>query len=88
MKIGKIRISFVFYGEKVRRELIRFSLLDIAVLFMRYKNGLYMCNLQFGSLTGIYKKVSFLVLKAFTGYVEGVEGEFVERLNVALGDVL
>ncbi len=74
VSIGKIRISLVLYEERVRKELIRFSLLQTSLLFMRYKNGLYMCNLQFASLAGIHKRVSFLVLKSFTGYVEGVEG--------------
>lgn len=39
---------------------------------MKYKNGLYMCHLQLGGLNGIYKRVSFLVLKSFYCYIEGV----------------
>jgi hypothetical protein len=55
---------------------------------MRYRNGLYLCHFQLGCLSGIYKRVSFLVIKSFNAYLEGVEGEFVERLNLDLGEVM
>lgn len=72
VRVSKIRISMVFSEDRVRKELLRFSLAGLNLLGMRYKNGLYMVHLHFDSLNGIYKRVSFLLLQAFSGYLEGV----------------
>jgi hypothetical protein len=85
VRVGRIRVSLVFSEERVRRELIRVSLMGLTLLAMRYRNGLYMLHLQCESLNGIYKRVSFLLLQALSGYLEGVQGEFVERVAVDLG---
>ena len=53
----------------MRRELVRLSLSGLNLLAMRYKNGLYMLHLQFDCLNAIYKRVSFLLLQAISGYL-------------------
>lgn len=69
VRIGKIRVSLVFTEDRMRRELVRLSLSGLNLLAMRYKNGLYMLHLQFDCLNAIYKRVSFLLMQAFSGYL-------------------
>jgi hypothetical protein len=65
-------VSLVFTEDRVRREMVRFSLAGLNLLGMRYKNELYMLHLHFDLLNGIYKRVSFILLQAFSGYLEGI----------------
>jgi hypothetical protein len=88
VRVGSVRVSMVFSEERIRRELVRLSLAGLNFLAMRYRNGLYMLHLQFDSLNAIYKRVSFLLLQAFSGYLEGVEGEFIERVSIDLGPLV
>lgn len=45
-----------------------------------------MCQIKLDLIHGIFKRMLFLVMRDFEGYLEGFKGQFVERLSVVLGD--
>jgi hypothetical protein len=63
--VCKITISLILHERKVRRELLRLNILHPRLMFLHYKNGLYMCHLQLDLVHGIFKRMLFLVIKDF-----------------------
>jgi len=88
LQICKISISLVLHEEKSRSELIRVNIIHPKLMLLHYKNGLYMFHLKFDQILAMCKRVPFLVLKDFEGYLEGFKGEFVERVSIDLKETL
>lgn len=82
LSVSRISLSLVFQEEKVRRELLRVNLNNLKLMLLQYRNGLYMFHVTFQTVSGLFKRVPFLVLKEFKGYLEGFRGEFIERLTL------
>jgi hypothetical protein len=61
LNFGRVVVSVILYEERIRRELVRLTLTNLQLVFIRYLNGLYMCHIQVDVMHGIYKQLLFLL---------------------------
>ena len=45
--------------------MVRFNIVHPKIMFLYYKNGLYMCHLKLDTMHGIFKRMLFLIVKDF-----------------------
>ena len=88
LQICKISLSLVLHEQKSRSELVRINISQPRLMLLHYQNGLYMLHLKFEQIVAMCKRVPFLVLKDFEGYLEGFRGEFIERVALDLRETL
>lgn len=85
---SRINLSLILHEERVRREMVRLTINQPRVMFLYYKNGLYMLHIQLEHIHGIFKRMIFLAIKDFQVFLEGLKGEFIERLSLSFGDTV